>query len=267
LRPGMRQDVHNVTLLENAKGMTDQGRLDEAEAYLRAHADPSGRAYPAVQAEIEKLAASKAAHRLNQLNLEASKVVSRLGNRLKSYHAGAPSVEAKDILQLVERLKTEFAGTENAEKARETWPAWFAGKVPRRGVDVGPEPSPVEAEWNDALARARTYEKEWRFREARETVERFLASREPTLGEEEVARYRAAVQENVTRLERSAESVYTGQERQAWDLLKNKRYDQAIAIYRKIVESFGLDAYVRKAQDEIRKIEAQKPKPAERGGG
>ena len=59
-------------------------------------------------------------------------------------------------------------------------------------------------------------------------------------------------------IDQSAEGIYYARERVARELIKNKRYDQAIAVYQEVVEKFGLDQYVRKAQGEIEKIKAMK---------
>ena len=57
-----------------------------------------------------------------------------------------------------------------------------------------------------------------------------------------------------------AASVYRGRERFARDLVKNKRFDQAIKAYREVIEKFGIDLYLRKAQREISRIEDLKKK-------
>jgi len=52
--------------------------------------------------------------------------------------------------------------------------------------------------------------------------------------------------------------VYEGRASAARRLVKNKRFDAAIQIFQEVVDKFGIDFYVRKAQAEIQKIATQK---------
>ena len=66
--------------------------------------------------------------------------------------------------------------------------------------------------------------------------------------------HRGREKEELHRLDMAAESVYTGQRQKARNFVKNKRYAEAIKIYQKIIDSFGIDSYVRKAQTELESV-------------
>jgi hypothetical protein len=78
------------------------------------------------------------------------------------------------------------------------------------------------------------------------------------LGAGDLETYEQLRDEEIETIDRLADSVYRGREAEAERLLKNKRYDDAIAAYQQVVEKFGIDAYVRKAQGEIAKIQKLK---------
>ncbi|MHC4549024.1 MAG: FHA domain-containing protein [Planctomycetota bacterium] len=252
-----RLDEYNRDVLAQAENLVGQGRYEEAEKYLRDHGDPSGNAYYLVEQRIKEIQSRKGKYYQNVKEQEAKKILSKLGRRIKAYHAGK-SVEPEQILELVERLKTEFAGTEAAADARKEWRAWFAGRVPQRAVERLASESRLRKDWTDAVARADAFRKEWRFREARETIERYVAAREAILGPQELEYYQGLRDQQLDNIDRLAASVYGGREGAARRLLKNKRYDAAIEVYQEVVEKFGIDYYVRKAQAEIGKIQQLK---------
>lgn len=251
-------DKHNLDLIETARKMENEGQWEQAIQYLQDNAEPSGSAYDLVVEYIRDLQARIPAYKRNRLNEAARHVLSKLSRRIRSYHHGAQSVTPEEILKLVEELKTTYAGTESAELARKTFPAWFKGAVPQRAVDRLGSDTKIRRDWDEATARAQEYMKEWRFREARETIERFVSARAAVLDEAELEFYRRERDVFLRSVDQRAEGIYYAQERRARDLIKNKRYDQAVQLYKRVIERFGIDMYVRKAQAEIEKIEAMK---------
>jgi hypothetical protein len=254
----MQKDTHNETVLRYANRLMEQDKWQEALNYLQKHGDPEGNAYVKVKMRIDDLAARKDAFYAGRAQQLATQIVSKLTRRIRAYDAGVESARPEDILKLVERLKTEFADTEATKQVREMYRAWFAGKVPQRASDFLASGSKLRKDWEETLARAAEYEKDWRFREARETVVRFLTSREAILEAADLEEYRRLRDERLRGIDLKAQGIYYAQERRAGDLAKSKRYDQAIRLYQKVIDNFGIDLYVRKAATEIRKLEAAK---------
>lgn len=252
-------DDHNNAVLKSAEQYLAQGRWDEAIAYLQEHGDPSGSAYPQVQKRIRDLQTRKDDFQATSRNVVARTVLSKMSRYIESYHRGG-NVDPADILRLAESLKTEYAGTESTELGRKQYPAWFAGKVPQRGVDLVAGGGRLRKDWDEVIAKAREFEVAWHFREAQETVRKFVTTREFGMEAAEVEHYKALTEEQLRRIDLLAQSIYSGREGLARDQIRNQRYDEAIATYRKVIETFGLDAFVRKAQAEIQKIEAMKGK-------
>ncbi len=252
-------DEVNRGVLRGAEQYVNQGRWDEAISYLQEHGDPTGSAYPEVQKRIRDLQTRKDDFQATTRNTIARTVLSKLSRYIESYHRGG-NVDPADILRLAESLKTEYAGTESTELGRKHYPAWFAGKVPQRGVDIVSGGGRLRKDWEAEIAKAREFEKEWHFREARETILKFVTTREFSMEAAEVEHYKGLVEEQLRRIDLLAQSIYSGREGLARDQVKNQRYDEAIATFRKVVETFGIDTFVRKAQAEIQKIEAMKGK-------
>ena len=253
------RDDYNIGVLEQADNMVRRGEYDAAEKYLRDHGDTGGNGYYLIEQRLREIQQRKGAFIKNRKEEEALKIVSKLGRRTKAYHAGK-SVEPEEILTLVEKLKTDYAGTEKTAQARKLWRAWFAGKVPQRASERLSSGSRMRKDWTAAVGRAEGFRKEWRFREARETIDRYITAREAILDEEDLEYYKSLRDRQLDIIDRLAASVYQGREAAARRLLKNKRYDGAIKIYGEVAEKFGIDHYVRKARAEMQKIEQLKPK-------
>lgn len=254
---GIQRDDYNLEVLAQANNLVNQGRYDEAEKYLQQHGNPDGSGYVEVEKRIQQIQAIKDNYYRNVKEQGALRVFSKLARRIKAYHAGK-DVQPEQILELVEQMKTEYAGTEQAATARKEWRSWFAGRVPRRAVDLLTSGSRKRKDWEEAVERADAFRKEWRFREARETIDRYITVRESILEDEDLAYYKELRDQQLAIIDKLAASVYEGRASAARRLAKNKRFDAAIAVYQEVVDKFGIDYYVRKAQAEIQKIEAQK---------
>jgi hypothetical protein len=249
-------DRTNPQLIDNARELVRQARYEEALRYLQDNADPDGANYEAVQKYIVELEATIPSYRRQRQEVLARTVHSDLSRKVRSYHRGAPTATPEEILALVEKLKTEYAGTDQTALARKEFEVWFRGIVPERAITLMGTDAELQREWEATLERATEYQKDWRFREARETVDRFFSTR--VLDEEQLDVFRAERDQRMRAIDQSAESIYYARERVARDLIKNKRYDQAITVWQEVVEKFGIEQYVRKAQAEIEKIKAMK---------
>ncbi|MHC4972446.1 MAG: FHA domain-containing protein [Planctomycetota bacterium] len=254
---GIRRDDYNLQVLAQANNLVNQRRYEEAEKYLQQHGNPDGSGYVEIEKRIQQIQAIKDNFYRNVKESGALRVFSKLARRIKAYHAGK-DVQPEQILELVEQMKTEYAGTEQAANARKEWRSWFAGRVPRRAVDLLTSGSRKRKDWEEAVERADAFRKEWRFREARETIDRYITVRESILDDEDLAYYKSLRDQQLDIIDRLAASVYEGRASAARRLIKNKRFDAAIAVYQEVVDKFGIDYYVRKAQAEIQKIQAQK---------
>ena len=116
----------------------------------------------------------------------------------------------------------------------------------------------LEAEWDAACENAEIYRKEEKFREARETLLRFVSVRESTLPADALEWLKTQLERRVANIDRLAGTYFSSVERRVHDLAKNKRYDQAIALYRNVIANYGIDKYVRKAKEGIAEMEAKK---------
>jgi len=251
-------DTHNQSALDNADELVRQGQYDAAIEYLQKHGDPSGGFYPAVEKRIAELRQYKAVYERNTAEEEAKRLVSKLGIYVLSYNQGHEEIQPEQILAIVERLKTDYAATDMTQEARRQWPAWFAGRVPERASNLLAGSGRLSKDWEETLRRADEFRKEMHFREARETIERFVTEREAVLEAADLRAYQEARDRELDKLDKLADSIYRGREATARRLLTNKRYDEAIAVYREVIEKFGLDYYARKAQAEIEKIEKER---------
>ena len=256
----LTRDDYNLGLLPEADNYIAKGQWNEALAYLRKNGDPDGNAWGRVERRIAEIDRRKAAFYKNRRNELAHTILSRLSRKVKAFNAGKQSATATDILKLIETLKTKYPDTENAARAKKTFDVWWDGKVPQRASDLLASGGRLRKDWRETIKRAREYEKKENFREARETIERFVTARESVLDREDLEYSREQRDENFHRIDLLADSYFRGRQGRAETLIKQKRYDRAIKIYQEIIEKFGIDVYVRKAQLEIQKIEALKPK-------
>jgi hypothetical protein len=131
--------------------------------------------------------------------------------------------------------------------------------VPESASELLAGGSRLQKDWAAAVERSEKFRRQWMFREAQEAVKQFVTDREALLGAGDLATYEQYRDEELRRIDSLAESIYRGREQEAERLLKNKLYDKAIAVYQEVVEKFGLDTYVRRAQTEIGKIQKLKP--------
>lgn len=245
----------NRTVLDRANKMVDDGDWATAIQYLDQYGDPDYDDYIMVERRLVELRERKGAHDKNVREQEARKIYSKAQLLILSYNRGHVIESGPDrIHPLMKQLRDTYAGTEASEAARKEYPAWFALKTPQPAIEVAAG-GRHRKDWDDAVARSEEYRKEWAFREARETIERFVTEREHILDASDLSEYEQLRDEELTKIDRLAESVYRGRESEAERLIKNKRYDDAILVYRKVVEKFGIDAWVRRAQAEISKIE------------
>jgi hypothetical protein len=251
-------DKQNQQAKDEADKLKAVGRYDDALAYLQQNADPDGSAYPEIEKYMAELRELKVSYERNVRDQESRRILSRLGILILSYNRGHAEVGPEQILPLMQRLKTDYAGTEAAENARVSYPAWYAGKVPQRASSLLNEGGQLGADWQAALERSDRFRKEWHFREAKETIERFVTEREAILDASELGRYQQLRDEELDKIDRLAESIYRGRDALVQKLLVNKRFDDAIALYREVIEKFGIDSYARKAQAEIEKIQKLK---------
>ncbi|MFQ5843640.1 MAG: FHA domain-containing protein [Planctomycetota bacterium] len=257
-------DRHNKELVEHALALEKAGRARDAVDHLRLNADTDVPSYhDLVVPTLEKIAGRSKVKRQRDAENEARTLFVRLQKRIAWYHRGE-KYGVTDIMPWVERLKTEYADTESGRQARRLLPEWFAGRPPPSNRDLGitGTSSSLGREWVAARRRAQEYIKEWQFREARETLERFFAAREALLDAAKREEYERKVEEEVGAILRRAGATFVMQRQKADQLVRNSNYTRAIAIYHKVMERFGIDEYVRRAQLEIQKIE-ERQKSAE----
>jgi len=255
--------TENRTLVENARRLTVEGRWDEAREYLLKNARPGTAGYEEwVEEELRRIEEQGPLARRAAANREAWKLFHELHKSIQQYHWGNPAFTAEGIARQVERMRREYADTDAGKEARRHFASWFAGETPARGSEML---DPARAatiryrgEWDEALARSRQYEKESRFGDARETLERFLRTREAVLEAEDLEWFRDALSQQLQRLDLEADARFRKEQRRAADLAKAKRYDEAIAVWEEVAAKFNVEKYVRQAREEIAKLRAQK---------
>ncbi len=251
---------NNPVVRARAEELVRAGQHDQAIQYMEQYGDPEENDYVIVERFLAQTREGKSAYEKNTRDQESKAILSKLGMLILSYDRGHVVESGPDrILPLMKQLREKYSDTEWAEAARKKWPAWYAGRVPEPASEVLAGGGRLRKDWDAAVERSEKFRKEWLFREAREAVERFVTEREAVLGAGDLATYEELRDEEMGKIDGLAESVYRGREAEAERLLKNKRYDQAIAAYQQVVEKFGIDAYVRKAQGEIAKIQKLKP--------
>ena len=255
----LSEDTYNNNVLKEARTLKARGQWEEAFVYLQKHGDPEGNAYARIEREMEFLKESKQGYYANRAETEARKVLSDLGRKVKAYNQGKQRAQAEDILKLVQTLKTKYPSTPSAKAAMKQYRAWFAGKVPERASDILASGGQLLRDWQETEEKSEEYVKQWRFLEARETIQVFLSAREAVLSGAELEKYRAKVAERLRGIDQMADSNFQGVRRRAWDHEKKKRYDAAIKAYQEVIDKFGIDSYIRRAQAEINKLKAKKP--------
>jgi len=252
-------DSNNRRVLAEGEKLAGEGRWAEAIQYLEQYGEPEERDYTIVERRIRQLREGKAAHDKNNRELDAKRIYVKAQLRIMSYNRGHVQESSPDtILPLMKELREKYADTEVAEGARKEYPAWYAGKVPESAAEVLSSGGRLRKDWDAAVERSEKFRKEWLFREAKEAVVRFVTDREALLGAGDLATYEQLRDEQISKIDALAESIYRGREAEAERLLKNKRFDEAIAAYQQVVEKFGIDAFVRRAQGEIAKIQKMK---------
>jgi hypothetical protein len=249
----------NKGILDEAEKLVEKGRYGDAIQYLEQHGDPDENDYIMISRRLVELRERKVVLEKDVLEQEARKIFARVQILIMSYNQGH-KVESppEKIHQLMKQLRETYAGTEWSEAAKRDYPAWFALKTPQPASELLAGGSRLQKDWDEAVARSEEYRRGWAFREAKETVERFVTEREAILGAGDLATFEQLRDDQLMRIDRLAESVFRGRAAEAERLVKNKRYDDAIRAYREVVEKFGIDEWVRRAQAEISKIEKLK---------
>ncbi|MCK6461859.1 MAG: hypothetical protein L6Q95_18420, partial [Planctomycetes bacterium] len=249
----------NKTVLVRAEKLVEQGDYGGAIQYMEQYGDPDYDDYMMIERRLAELRERKGALEKNVREQEARKIYAKVQLLILSYNRGHTLESGPDkIHPLMRQLRETYAGTESSEAAKKEYPAWFALKTPQPASELLAGGGRLRKDWEEAVARSEEYRKEWAFREAKETVERFVTEREAILPAGDLVTYEQLRDEELGKIDRLAESVYRGREAEAERLIKNKRYDDAILVYRKVVEKFGIDVWVRRAQSEIGKIEKLK---------
>jgi len=252
-------DSNNRRVRAEGDKLADEGRWAEAIQYMEQYGEPDEDDYTIVERRIRELREGKAAHDKNNRELEAKKIYVKAQLLIMSYNRGHVEVSSPDkILPLMKELREKYGDTETAAGAKMEYPAWYAGRVPESAAEMLSSGGRLRKDWDAAVERSEKFRKEWLFREAKEAVVRFVTDREALLGAGDLATYEQLRDEQISKIDSLAESIYRGREAEAERLLKNKRYDEAIAAYQQVVEKFGIDAFVRRAQGEIAKIQKLK---------
>ncbi|MEM8885639.1 MAG: FHA domain-containing protein [Planctomycetota bacterium] len=263
---GLREDDHNEQVRNNAEKYVENGQYEEAIAYLMENGDASGTGYQLVLNRINELEKRMPAMKKSVRERASLQLLSRMSRKIANYDRGG-SASPDEILKMMNQLKTEYAGTENEERAAQTFPEWYAGNVPEPAVDRRNPMRKLKRDWEEVCAQADEYRKKENFREARETLERFVRVRETTLDEFDLQWLRGQLRNRVGNIERLASTYYSSTERRARDLIKKKRWGQATDLYRKVIANYGIDKYVRKAKEAIAEIEELKRKDEAQGSG
>jgi tetratricopeptide (TPR) repeat protein len=243
---------------KTAERMMAEGHWEQAARYLEQNMDPSKSGYKSTERLLADIYEHIPHYHKQKSNYESRRLYFELSRDIRRYHKGSETVTPDTVRMQVDRMRRQYADTEFGQKARERYPAWFAGKVPERGFEAGPSSDATDQAWSAALRQSKEFENRYMFREAREIIQRFLVTHEAVLTADRLTLYRGREKEELHRLDIAAESVYTGQRQKARNFVKNKRYDEAIKIYKKVIDTFGIDSYVRKAQTELENVQLLK---------
>ena len=251
---GIRSDDYNEQVFEQTKRLISNGELEKGRRYFEENADPSGAGYARAVERVAELTRRRPKIESVHKENEAAKVMSRMANKIANYHRGG-TADPDVILQMMQRLKSEYAGTQTELDAARLYPEWYAGGTPERERDRTDPRRKLQKEWDAICEQADGYRKKEQFREARETLERFVRVRESTLDDFELTWLQGELKKRVGNIDRLASTYFSSVERRVFDLVKKKRYDQAIELYRGVITNYGIDQYVRRAKEGIREVE------------
>jgi len=261
----LAQDSYNEKVRREANRLVGNGEWDEAIAYLEEHSDPSGNAYDVNKRRIAELERNKPDYKKTMREAAARRVLSRMANKIANYNRGG-SADPQYILELMNRLKTEYAGTEQDALAAQNYPAFYAGRVPEPGVNTRNPLRKTKKEWEAICEKADDYRKQEHFREARETLIKFVRVREATLNEVQLDYLNRELEKRVNAIDHLARTYFSSVERRANGFVKNSRFDQAIQLYRNVIANYGIDKLARKAKEAIADIEQKKAEAGPKGG-
>ncbi len=261
----LAQDSYNEKVRREANRLVGNGQWDEAIAYLEEHSDPSGNAYDINKRRIAELERNKPDYKKSMRETAARKVLSRMANKIANYNRGG-SADPQYILELMNRIKTEYAGTEQDALAAQNYPAFYAGRVPEPGIHTSNPLRKTKKEWEAICEKADDYRKQEHFREARETLIKFVRVREATLNEVQLDYLNKELEKRVNSIDHLARTYFSSVERRAHGLVKNSRFDQAIQLYRNVIANYGIDKLARKAKEAIADIEQKKAEAGPKGG-
>lgn len=250
-------DPVNDKVKAEAERLVGNGQWQAAIDYIAAHADSSGNKYDQLQMRRAELERQKQDYYRGQREDEAREVLSRIALKVRVYNSGT-MIDPADILRLMKKLKNDYAGTPSDQQAAQAFPEWYAGRVPEPDVNSRRPLRQLQKDWDEACEKADGYRKKENFREARETLIRFVSVRESTLSADALDWLKEQLERRVANIDRLAGTYFNSVERRVFDLAKNKRYDQAIELYRKVIANYGIDKYVRKAKEGIAEMEAKK---------
>ncbi|MEE8106237.1 MAG: FHA domain-containing protein [Planctomycetota bacterium] len=254
---GLLSPNEHAPYMEHAKKLRSQGNYAEAAEYLWAHLDESKSGHEVAMELAEDIERKVPANKSHVDTYTSARLEYVLGRNIRAYHAGSDTATADIILKQVERMRREFSATDSGKRAAKQYSVWFSGLVPERGSNEGVSDAVQEA-WETAVAQSKDFERSKMFREAGEVVRRFLVQHEAVLSAEKAEYYRSQESAELHRLKLAASSAYTAKRQSARKLIRNKRYDEATKIYQKVIETFGLDEFIRKARSEIEAIALMK---------
>ncbi|MCZ6785611.1 MAG: FHA domain-containing protein [Planctomycetota bacterium] len=244
----------HAQIRKTAERMRTEGYWEQAAVYLEQNMDSTKSGYEVTRKLLEDTYIHIPDYHSQRSNYESRRLYFELSRDIRRYHKGSETITPAIIIKRVDRMRRQYADTEFGQLARENYPAWFAGKVPERGFEAGPSSDAADQAWEVAMRQSKEFEHRWMFRESREIIQRFLVTHETVLNARRLALYRGREKEELNRLDNAAGSVYTSERQRAHNFVKNKRYNEAIKIYKKIIDSFGIDSYIRKAQTELESV-------------
>jgi hypothetical protein len=253
------RDERNEEVLKRTEALIRNGQWDEAKLYWQKHADRDGNGYPVGVDRIAELERRRPDIQRAGRESEARLELARMANKIANYHRGG-SADPSEIRERMSKFKTDYAGTQQDLDAARAYPTWYAGGTPDRDRDRTDPRRKLREDWEALCVKADGYRKQEHFREARETMERFVRVRESTLDAVDLNWLNGELEKRAGNIDRLAGTYFSSVRRRAADLVKKKRFDQATKLYRDVIANYGIDKYVRLAKQGIREVEAAEAK-------
>jgi hypothetical protein len=247
LRRGGGEPSVNEQVLAEMESLVAQSRYTDAmEAARRADPSRADVAYTKVQSLLEevetKVYGATRAER-DYARRRAEELLLRIDRREASPEALLAQLD--DLIRTQSRLIND-ASLARLRTRRSDVEEW----VKQARTDRIPE------EWTDVEATVKTLEGQHRFQGAIDAYLTFLTEKREYMSEDQFVAYRNKADAEKERLMMEASKAWRNADDYATNLNNRGEKARAIRVLRKVIENYGIDMYVEKAERSLKRIES-----------